>query len=388
MKMKMNDAEAWLIEDRVLSVVLDALARDLPEGAVQPEAAAPALRGEGSTAHIDIAGPLIPGRSAILDYYGVKYTAYSDLRAQIQTAEKSPGVSEVVFHVDSPGGTVAGFHETARAIASMSTPRRAVASYAASAAFGLASAIGNVEASGPEASFGSVGVAVSVPNPSKYATTLTSRNAPDKMPDPTTEEGRAVVRDRLDEMHAQFVGVIAEGRGTTPEQVNADYGRGRVFLAAEAKRRGMIDSIAATRGGESNQEAALDVVTNEETEAMDLETLKTQHPEAFRAAVALGESQERKRVSDHIKLGKEAGALDVAHEAIAAGESLSDRQADYLAANMRKQGVASMKADDAAVAKVDKAEGADNTDAGAKAAREYDEFAAGWGASDGREVTA
>ena len=51
------------------------------------------------------------------------------------------------------------------------------------------------------------------------------------------------VVDGLDELFAE---AIADGRGTTIEKVNADFGQGATLLADEAVKRGMIDSIAGS----------------------------------------------------------------------------------------------------------------------------------------------
>ena len=121
---------------------------------------------------------------------------------------------------------------------------------------------------------------------------------------------------------------------------------------------------------------------------MDLETLRAAHPEVYRAAVDQGSQAERKRCADHIKLGREAGALDVAHEAIASGESLADRQADYLAAAINRADVERSRAADLAgiaPAANGAAHGAaPNEDARAKA--DADAFAAGFEAASGGKV--
>lgn len=82
--------------------------------------------------------------------------------------------------------------------------------------------------------------------------------------------------------------------------------------------------------------------------------LRAQHPEAFTAldkkheeatkaakadGVTEGTNTERKRALDHIKLGKGCGDLETAHKAIESGASVSDMQADYLAASMKRGAV-------------------------------------------------
>ncbi|HEU5076029.1 MAG TPA: S49 family peptidase, partial [Polyangiaceae bacterium] len=114
-----------------------------------------------------------------------------------------------------------------------------------SAAYALAAATGNIEATHAAATFGSVGVVTSMFVDSRIVH-LSSTDAPKKRPDPKTPEGQADIREHLDAVHDLFADAIASGRKTTKANVNQNFGRGAVVLAAEAKKRGMIDSIRST----------------------------------------------------------------------------------------------------------------------------------------------
>ena len=52
------------------------------------------------------------------------------------------------------------------------------------------------------------------------------------------------LQKRVDDIYQNFVGEVAEFRNTTVEAVVKDFGRGSVFLAPEAKDRGMIDGVS------------------------------------------------------------------------------------------------------------------------------------------------
>lgn len=56
---------------------------------------------------------------------------------------------------------------------------------------------------------------------------------------------------------------------------------------------------------------------------MDLQELKTQHPEAYTAAVADGVAQERARVASHLKLASRPGCQEIAIAAITNGDQMS-----------------------------------------------------------------
>jgi hypothetical protein len=84
---------------------------------------------------------------------------------------------------------------------------------------------------------------------------------------------------------------------------------------------------------------------------MDLKTLQAEHPELYSAVFDKGKAEgkaegekagtetERKRVADHLKLGKASGDVETAHKAIESGASMADMQADYLAASMKRNSV-------------------------------------------------
>jgi ClpP class serine protease len=154
---------------------------------------------------------------------------------------------------------VAGLFATLEAIASTKKPLVARATSAQSAAYAIAAAADKIEAVGRAAMFGSVGVAADV---IVYADeiSITNSDAPDKRPDLTTAQGRAVIVRELDAIAELFYGAIATGRskatksGFSTARVKADFGRGATLLADAALAAGMIDTIGGY--GSSNAGAA------------------------------------------------------------------------------------------------------------------------------------
>ena len=59
---------------------------------------------------------------------------------------------------------------------------------------------------------------------------------------PWTEEQKAIYQSIVDEYYAQFLDVVAKGRGMTPDQVRS-LDDGREMLASQALKAGFIDSI-------------------------------------------------------------------------------------------------------------------------------------------------
>lgn len=96
------------------------------------------------------------------------------------------------------------------------------------------------------------------------------------------------------------------------------------------------------------------------TKAMDLKTLKAEHPEVFEAAMAegvtagaaQGAALERKRCMAHVKMAKTTGAVEVAHKAIENGASIMDEDvhADYMSAALNRTDRGARQSETAATA--------------------------------------
>ena len=299
----------------------------------------------GSTAQINVAGVLTKEPSWLLRYFGGGNTAYSEIISAINEAERDPAIKEVVFNIDSPGGNTNGLTGAMDAIAGMTLPTRAeISGTAASAAYGLASQAGTITALNRGAMFGSIGV-LSSRFVDGTVIDITSSNAPEKSPDVTTDEGKAMVRKTLDQIEAVFIEDIARGRNTTTDKVKSDFGRGGVFLAHDAKTHGMIDDVK----DRTQQPGA--TTTTQEAKSMNLQELKAQHPDTYAAAVAEGVAQEKDRVSAHLTMGEASGDLKTAIEAVEKGDALTaSYQAKYMAAGMKNGQIGARQGDDAAAA--------------------------------------
>jgi len=336
----------WLIEAEALEDLKAAMDRVDGISAV-PAAEDPVdepFSVQGNVAHIGINGPLMARSVPILRMFGVQHTGYDDIRAALTAAQTDARVERIQLNVDSPGGQVSGLFRVLDQVKTSQKPVSAVADYAASAAYAIAAATGRIEARGPASAFGSIGVATDIPVSDQFVT-ITSTNAPDKRPDVTTEDGQAVIRSQLDEIHDLFVGSIADSRGTSATIVNESFGRGRTFLAEEARTRGMIDDIQGSNN--ASQVSDTQSASAEKETQMDLKTLKAEHPEVFSEACDEATTKERKRVKAHLKMGETTGAMAIALAAIANGTPFADDevQAEYMSAGQNKRD-SSARADD------------------------------------------
>jgi ClpP class serine protease len=289
----------------------------------------------GNVAEIVVEGMITAKPSFMAMLFGGGNTTFPEIISALAEADMDPNVTEAILKIDSPGSTVAGLFETLAAIDAFSKPLRAVVTRAESGAFALAAKAGRIEATSRASMVGSVGVVVDA-RLDPDVISITSTDAPDKRPDLTTEEGRATVRAQLDEVHQLFAEALAEGRGTTVERVNAEFGRGTSFFADQALRRGMIDSIAARPalkvvGGTDSTSTASSGGDQQETGPMDLNTLKAEHPAVYAAAVGEGRTEgietgtaaERDRVSAFLAAGEMSGDMKTAVDAIKSGEAMT-----------------------------------------------------------------
>lgn len=315
------------------------------------------LRIAGATAEIRVEGILTQKPDIIAMILGMGNTTYQQIQSAISIVESDSTIKNVSYFFATPGGTVAGAFETLAAIEAAKKPATVRAEMATSAGYLLAAAAGKIEAVTPASEFGSIGVVQSF-FADDQVIEITSTEAPNKRPDISTEEGQAVVREYLDAIHQLFVEAIARGRGVSVAQVNAEFGRGSLLLAGEARRRGMIDRIA---------KPALRSVTIDQPETefskpadggqakleknMDKNELKEKHPQLFAAVLQEGAEAavktERDRVSAHLVFGEQSGDMKTAIEAVKSGDEVTQTiMAKYMTAGMNKSSIASREADE------------------------------------------
>lgn len=299
----------------------------------------------GSVAQIPVVGVLTKNPDLWIELFGGRNTTYSSIVRQLAMAQADPGVSAIDLLIDSPGGQFAGLFDVMDAMAITSKPITArVESMAASAAYAIASQADRIVAKNRATQVGSIGVVASFWVSSSIVD-ITSTEAPKKRPDVRTDEGKEMVREHLDELHQIFVDAIAEGRKITVQAVNSTFGRGATLLAERAMSLGMIDAI---EGVEAKPRE--DVQTNTEA-AMDLNTLKSAHPDLYAQVRAegydAGVQAERDRVTAHLLMGEKSGAMPTAVEAIRKGDGMTlTLQAEYMTAGMNRADLGRKAADD------------------------------------------
>ncbi len=198
-----------------------------------------------------ITGPIFPRANMMTEFSGA--TSVSVLTDDYRRALAADEVGAILFMIDSPGGAVSGIQAFADVVAAgaKKKPTTAyVAGTAASAAYWIASAAGEVVID-RTGIVGSIGVVAGVPvqvapdGNGKLWLEIVSTNAPNKRPDPTSEEGLAEIVSTLDALEKLFIADVAKGRNTTAAKVKADFGAGGVKVGADAVTAGMADRVAS-----------------------------------------------------------------------------------------------------------------------------------------------
>ena len=182
-------------------------------------------------------------------------TSIDSVRAMFRSELADPAVKAILFDIDSPGGTALGVTEFAaeiRAARGGSKPIVAVANTLAASAAAWLGAQADEFVVTPSGQVGSIGVYAVHQEASKMLadmgiTTTIISAGPHKVEanefEPLSEEAKADIQKRVDSAYSLFLGDMAKGRRTTVDQVEANFGGGRVMVATEARAAGLVDRI-------------------------------------------------------------------------------------------------------------------------------------------------
>lgn len=203
-------------------------------------------RQRGSVAVLEVNGPIYRYASMFDDISAM--TSVQRLAVDFQTLLDTPAISTILLLVDSPGGEVDGIHQFAEMVYAARDKKRIV-SYidgdGASAAYWILAAASEVYMD-TTARAGSIGVRMSMRDPKQSRQgmyVLVDSEAPDKDPDPATQEGMAELRRNLEPLAAIFRADVAKYRGIDEADIRAL--RGGVRVGQEAVDAGLVDGLTA-----------------------------------------------------------------------------------------------------------------------------------------------
>lgn len=239
----------WLMDPAALESLqlhIEAYARGEEPPASTAEQSSPIMRVSGSRAIISAVGVIFRYETEMTAFLRLFFPVVTldKLNESFQAAQDNPAIREILFLVDSPGGDAAGVADTAELIRASTKPVRGyVDNMAASGGYWLASAAGDLHIS-QSALLGSIGVVITGRARDDGRTVrIISKQSPLKQSDPGTEEGRSEWQRTADALAQVFIDSVARYRGTTPEKVIADYGRGGLLVGQHAVAAGMADQI-------------------------------------------------------------------------------------------------------------------------------------------------
>ncbi|MBI5289702.1 MAG: S49 family peptidase [Chloroflexi bacterium] len=279
-KLARYNQTAWAIMPERLAAMLDMAGRIRGDLTLPPEEFEAALARPGSRqqrggeiARIPLYGTIEHRADILTLMFGG--TGLDLFQSEFRAALQDPNVKGILLDIDSPGGVVAGTPEMAREIraARGQKPILAIANAeAASAAYYLGAQADEFSVT-PSGQVGSIGVVYVHTDISGMAEKQgvsfrifrsSERKADVNQFEPLSEEAAADIQAKVDAYDAMFVADVAAGRGITAEKVRADYGQGRMLMAADALKTGMVDRIETigeaaarlARGGVAARQAA------------------------------------------------------------------------------------------------------------------------------------
>ena len=215
----------------------------------------------------DDAGPLRGERLALVAVRG-SIMDVQPLLDWIATIERRDDVRGVLLRVDSPGGGAAASQELYGALARLAARKPLVVSMGATAASGglMVAMAGQKIFANASTVTGSIGVRMSIPQLQGLLGKLglgqeTLVTAPFKDAGsflrPLSPADRAYFGQVLEDMHQQFVEIVAKGRNL-PQQQAAALATGKIFTGREALNLGLVDEL----GGQDVALAHLAGLTN------------------------------------------------------------------------------------------------------------------------------
>lgn len=220
----------------------DAIAREM--GKDMKDANAVSIR--DGVAVIKVSGPLFRYANLMTRICGA--TSYELLAQDFNKAVQSPKIKGILFDIDSPGGEVNGCSELSDMIyqARGTKPIIAYASGACcSGAYWIASACDKILAA-DTAILGSIGVVSIFEKDDEDKTIeIVSSQSPNKRPNINTEEGKAKIQARVDELAEVFIAKVARNRGISEDDVVNNFGAGDVLVGQHAVRNGLADGLSS-----------------------------------------------------------------------------------------------------------------------------------------------
>jgi protease-4 len=201
----------------------------------------------GQTAVIPLSGPLMKGRSK----FGGTSTV--EVRRALRQALRSQEVANILLHIDSPGGHVAGIQELADEVVRINAQKPVLAhidDMGASGAYWVASQAAEISA-GRTTEVGSIGTIAVVEDSSERMDRLGIRvhvlatgayKGLGVAGARISEKALGYLQERVERLNEHFLEAVSRGREMSRDEV-LRVADGRTWLAREAQAAGLIDRV-------------------------------------------------------------------------------------------------------------------------------------------------
>lgn len=224
----------------------------LKEAKEQEDRENPRVQKGGGVGVLSLYGPVFPKANLMTMLSGA--TSLEAFTSDMQELLDDKDVKQIVVDFDTPGGTSDLVEETGDFIreARGIKPIYGIANtFAGSAGLWLLSQTSKAYST-PSGKVGSLGVytthedysaqdeklgrKITIVSAGKYKTALNPH-------EPLSEEGKAYMKEDVDELMGIFVNAVAKGRGLSADHVIKNFGDGKMLSARKAKDVNMIDGV-------------------------------------------------------------------------------------------------------------------------------------------------
>ena len=244
--MRRQQRKVWVVVGLILLSVASLVAVWWPAGPARPGAAGHQI------AVVTIDGPIMAGTSVEGMFTAV--VGADDVVDQLNQAREDPAVRAVVIRMNTPGGSAAAAQEIGAAVRRLREAGKpvvvSIADLGASGGYWIAATADRIVAN-PASLTGSIGVIMEVTHYEDLyqklgidVETIKSGAYKDigSATRPPTADEKRILQGLVNDIFAQFVDVVAEGRRLSRQKV-LELADGRVFTGRQAKEAGLVDEL-------------------------------------------------------------------------------------------------------------------------------------------------
>ena len=205
---------------------------------------------------VEAEGPIVTGRDGVANPFSGGPTVYSDdVSDALYDAAEDEDVKAIVLRVNSPGGSDTASEQILAAVRAAKAADKPVVvsmgTYAASGGYWISSEASAIVAE-PTTLTGSIGVYggkfVLGPALAKFGVDVREMGVGGEyagafgIGETFTQADRAAFATWMDQIYANFVDRVAEGRKLSPERVR-EIAKGHVWTGAQARELGLVDEV-------------------------------------------------------------------------------------------------------------------------------------------------